>query len=215
MMQGSGSMGGMDMNVLSQRLRRLATLDTSVFDEVRGDPAATAPAVVVAVVSTLLFGLGGWLWWAFNGPDYPGYETKGDIFLKSFIVGSIISIVLWLVWLGITYVVLTQLFRARGDIQELIRVMGFAAAPLALGVIMFIPQLEFAIALTAVALFFGATVIAVQAATDAPAGRTLVAVGAGFAVWAIVLSLFVSDDNIYAPGLFIFETGAEILRKLG
>ena len=45
--------GGMDTNALIQRLRRLAMLDTSVFDEVKGDAASTIPAVLVAVVSTL------------------------------------------------------------------------------------------------------------------------------------------------------------------
>ena len=50
-------------------------------------------------------------------------------------------------------------------------------------------------------------------ATDAPAGRTLVAVAAGFAIWAFVLTLFVSDENFYAPGFFIFDFGPEVLRS--
>ena len=51
--------GGMDMNALGQRLRRLATLDTTVFDEVRTDAASTLPSVAVVVLSTILAGLGG------------------------------------------------------------------------------------------------------------------------------------------------------------
>lgn len=201
--------GGMDVNALTQRIRRLATLDTTVFDEVRTDANSTIPAMVVAVVSMFLFGLGGWLWWTFNGPDFEG----SDIFVKSFLVGSILALVLWAVAVGITYVVLTQLFRARADINELVRVMGFATAPLALGVLLFIPVLDFGIGLTVLMLFFGTTVLAVQSATDAPGGRVLVAVGAGFAVWAIVLALFVSDENLYAPGFFIFDWGGEYLRS--
>lgn len=206
--------GGMDVNSLMQRVRRLAMLDTTVFDEVRTDANSTIPAMIVAAVSMLLFGLGGWLWWIFNGPDYEGYVTAGDIFLKSFIIGSILAIVLWGVALGITYVVLTQLFRARADINELVRVMGFAAAPLALGLFLFVPVADFGIGLTVLALFFGTNVLAVQSATDAPGGKVLVSVIAGFAVWAIVLSLFVSEDNIYAPGFFIFDSGAEFLRGI-
>lgn len=205
--------GGMDVNSLMQRVRRLATLDTTVFDEVREDAASTVPAIVVAVVATFLMGLGGWLWWLFNGPDFEGYTTQGDIFVQSFLVGSILSIVLWGVWLGITYVLLSQVFRARADINELVRVMGFAAAPLALGVLLFIPVLEFAIGLTVIALFFGTTYLAVKSATDASAGQTLVAVAAGFLVWALVLALFVGDENAYAPGLFIFDIGPEGLRS--
>ncbi len=205
--------GGMDVNSLMQRLRRLATLDTTVFDEVRTDASSTVPAMVVAAVSMLLFGLGGYLWWLFNAPDTAGFITNGDIFLKSFIIGSILGIVLWGVSLGIIYVMLTQLFRARADVNELVRVMGFAAAPLALGVLLFIPALDFGIGISVLALAFGLNVLAVQSATDAPGGKVLVSVGAGFAVWAIVLALFVTDENFYAPGFFIFDFGPEFLRS--
>lgn len=205
--------GGMDVNSLMQKVRRLAMLDTTVFDEVRVDASYTLPAVVVAVVSTVLFALGGWLWWIFNGPDSQFAPDAGEILVKSVLVGSILSVVLWAVWVGLSYVILTQVFRARGDLNELVRVMGFGAAPLALGILMFIPVLDFSIGLTAVALLFGATFVGVQTATDAPAGRTLVAVAAGFAIWAFVLTLFVSDENFYAPGFFIFDFGPEVLRS--
>ncbi len=201
--------GGVDPSAIIQKLRRLATLDTTVFDEVRSDPNSTIPAIIVAAISTFLFGVGGWLWWVFN--DIP---DSGDVLIKSLIIGSIFSIILWAVWLAITYVMLTQVFRARADVNELVRVMGFAAAPLSLGVLMFLPVIDFGVGLTAVALFFGTNVIAVQAATDAPAGRVLAANGAGFLVWAVVLSMFVSDTSPYAPGFFVFDSGAEILKTL-
>jgi hypothetical protein len=192
-----------DVNAIVQRLRRLATLDTSVFDEVRDDATALIPAVVVVVVSTFLTGIGGWLWYQMQSNNY----KAGTFLMKSAIFGSVVSIVLWGVWVGVTYVMLSQVFRARADINQLVRVMGFAAAPLALGVLLFIPKLSYGIGLTSLALLFGLTTIAVQSATDASAGRTLAANGAGFAVWAIVLVLFVSGTtpwDSYAPGIFIF-----------
>ena len=197
--------GGMDVNALVQRLRRLAMLDTSVFDEVRDDATSTLPAAVVVVAATFLMGIGGWLWWEMQSNSF--YQKGGTVFVKSTVFGSIIAIVLWAVWVGVTYVMLSQVFRARADVQQLVRVMGFAAAPMAIGVLMVIPKLSFGIGLTAIALLFGLTTIAVQSATDAPAGRALAANAAGFAVWAIVLALFVSGTypwDSYAPGIFIF-----------
>ncbi len=191
--------GAIDFNVLTRRVRRLMTLDTSVFEEVRVDRSATIPAIVVSAAAMLLFGLGGWLWWVLQ--DLP---DSGDIFIKSFVFGSIAAMVLWGISVAVTYVVLTQIFRARVDVNELVRVMGFAAAPLGLGVLMFIPAIEFGAVLTAVALFFGASVIAVQTATDATPGRVLAACGAGFLIWAVVLGLLVGDSNAYAPGIFVF-----------
>jgi hypothetical protein len=206
---GMSNMGGMDVNSLIQRLRRLVTLDTSVFDEVRTDPNATIPAIVVAVVSTLAAGAGGWLWWVFN--DIP---DKGKVFVQSLILGSILSIGLWAIWIAVTYVMLTQVFRSRAEPYELVRVMGFATAPLALSILMFIPGVDFGIGLAAVALFFGTTTIAIQSATDAPAGRVLVANAAGFAVWSIILGLLVTSSHTWAPGFFIFDRGSEILKDI-
>jgi len=201
---------GMDMNALMARIRRLVQMDTTVFEEVRTDREATVPALMVAAASTLLAGFGGWLWWTVA--DLP---ESGDRFIQSFIIGSILSMIVWALWLGITYVMLTQVFRARADISELIRVMGFAAVPLALSVLMFVPLIDFAVGLISIALLFGLNVIAVQTTTDAPAGRVLVAVGAGFAVWAIILTFLVGDDNTLAPGFFLLDTGKEILKDIG
>ncbi|MDP9236099.1 MAG: hypothetical protein M3P30_01645 [Chloroflexota bacterium] len=200
---------GMDMNALAQRLRRLATLDTTVFDEVRIDAASTLPAVLVVTIATLLAGIGGWVWWLLA--DFGG---SGKVFLESVIVGTIISVAIWFVWVAITYVVLTQLFRARADVQELIRVMGFASAPFGLMALMFIPGIDFGVALLAIALFFGTTVIAVQSATNAPAGRALVATAAGFAVWAIVLGLVTTSSKTWAPGIFVLDRPIDALRDI-
>lgn len=208
--------GAIDPNVLMQRVRRLFTLDSTVFDEVRMDRTATIPAIIVAAAAMLIFALGGWLWWWVNGPDNfePAIDGSGEVFLKSVILGTIFGIIFWAGWVGVTYVMLNQVFRARVDLNELVRVMGFAAAPLAAGVLMFLPEVEFGVALAAVALFFGSTLIAVQSATDAPAGRVLVATAAGFLLWAALLGLFVNDyDNPLGPGIFIFDIGVELLKS--
>lgn len=199
----------MDAGILADRLLRLVRLDTSVFDEVRQDPAATLPAVLVAVVSTVLAGLGGWLWWWMQD-----YEDKSELFMKSVILGSLFSIALWIVWLLVTWVILTQLFREDADWQQMLRTMGMASIPLMISVVMFIPGLDFGIALASVALYFGLTTIAVQSVTPADPARVLVANLAGFAIWAIVLGLLVTSDSVFAPGIFVFDAPAEALSKL-
>ncbi|MDE3096131.1 MAG: YIP1 family protein [Chloroflexota bacterium] len=200
--------GGMDVNALMQRIRRLAMLDTSVFDEVRTDTAATVPAIVIAAASVVLAAIGGWLWWS-----VAGVGGSGKLFFQSVILGSIFALLLWGVWIAITYVMLTQVFRARADVNELSRVMGFAMLPLALSVLMFIPGIDYGIGMTSLAVLFALTTIAVQTATDAPAGQALAATGAGFAVWAIVLGLLVTSSHVWAPGPFVFDNGAEIMRS--
>jgi hypothetical protein len=192
---------GIDTNVLMERVRRLFTLDTRVFEEVRMDRTATIPAIIVAAASTVLFAVGGLIWWMLQ--DYSGNVGTGEFFVKSVIFGSILGFVLWLAGVGVTYIMLSQFFRARVDLNELVRVMGFAAAPLALGLLLFVPEIGFAFSLCGVAMSAATGVIAAQTVTDAPAGKVIAAVGAGALLWTIILTLFGSDD-LLAPGIFVF-----------
>lgn len=204
-----GQAGGMDWQALTNRLLRLARLDTSVFDEVKADPAATLPALFVAVAATLLAGVGGWLWWIFQD-----FADSGEVFVKSVILGGIFSVALWIVWLLVAYVILTQVFREQADWQQMLRTMGLAAAPLALSLLILITPIGLGIGLASVALFFGLTTIAIQAVTPAAPARVLVANLAGFAVWAIVLTLLVTDDNGFAPGIFLYDAPSEAMSSI-
>ncbi|OGO51184.1 MAG: hypothetical protein A2148_08925 [Chloroflexi bacterium RBG_16_68_14] len=199
----------LDLAILADRLQRLLRLDTTVFEEVRQDPAATIPSVLVAVAATALAGLGGWIWWIVQD-----FGDSGKVLVQSVILGSIFSVALWIVWLLVAWVILTQLFREEADWQQMLRTMGMAAAPLALSVALFIPGIDFGVGLASVALFFGLTAIAIQAVTPANPARVLVANLAGFAVWAIVLGLLVSSDDYLAPGVFLFDAPSEILSEI-
>ena len=199
----------LDFGILADRLQRLARLDTRVFDEVRQDPAATNPAMCVVAGSTALAGIGGWLWWIVQD-----FGDGGKVLVQSVILGSVFSVALWIVWLLVAWVILTQLFREDADWQQMLRTMGMAAAPLAISVAMFIPGIDVGVALASVALFFGLTTIAIQAVTPANPARVLVANLAGFAVWAIVLGLLVTSENYLAPGIFLFNAPADALANL-
>jgi hypothetical protein len=188
----------MEFEVVVGRLLRLARLDTSVFDEVRMDPTATASSFLVVAAAAFAAGLGGWLWWIQEASF-----DEGRVFVQSVILGSLFAIGLWIVWLFVVYVLLTQVFRERADLQQLIRTMGMAAAPLALSFLLLIPGINFGLGLTSIALFFGLTTIAIQSVTTAEPPKVLLANAAGFAVWAVVLTLLVDNRTYLAPGIFI------------
>ena len=199
----------LDLAILADRLQRLFRLDTSVFDEVRQDPAATIPAVLVLTVATLLSGIGGWLWWSVQG-----YGDGGQVFIQSVIMGSIFSIALWIVWLLVAWVILTQVFREDADWHQMLRTMGMASAPLGLSIGLFVPGIDFGVGLASIALLFGLTTIAIQATTAAGSARVLVANLAGFALWAIVLGLLVTSETFLAPGIFLFDGASEGLSEI-
>jgi len=202
-----------DMQEVIAWLRRLANLDTRVFDEIRTNPTATIPGFLVAALAIFISGLGGWLWWVVQD-----FGNSGDILVNSAFIGSLLAIVLWVLWLGIVYFMLTQIFRERAYVEQLLRVMGLAASPLALMGLMFIPGLSLAIGLASLALTFGLTNIAIRSVTTADPARVLVANLLGFFVWCAALTLLSSASATsvtpHAPGIFLFNAVTSITGDL-
>lgn len=199
----------MDTREVAAWLRRLVYLDTTVFDEVRSIPTATIPGVAVVAAATFIAGLGGWLWWMLQD-----FGRSGDVFLHSTVIGSLIAVALWGLWLALVYVMITQVFRERAYVEQLMRVMGLAAAPLALMGLMFIPGLSLGIGITALALTFGLTSIAISSASTANGAQVLAANLVGFFVWAAALTLLASASlssvQPHAPGVFLFKAAADL-----
>jgi hypothetical protein len=199
----------LDLQVVVTWLKRLANLDMGVFDEVRNNPGATIPGVLVATVAMLIAGVGGWLWWVVK--DYPAQDDSPlpatDVLVHSGLIGAALATVLWgFIWLLIAYVMLTQVFRARAYVEQLLRVMGLAAAPMALMGLMFIPGVSLAIGVTALALTVALTNIAIKSVTTADNAQVLAANLFGFFVWCAALTLLASAVEPHAPGVFLFNS---------
>lgn len=196
----------MDPNAILNKLVRLARLDTTVFDEVRDDVNELIPALIVAGVAALLAGLGATLWFLLLWDDR--LQPDG-LWLNTFILGGIFLAALYAVWVLITYVVVVQVYKASADLQSLLRTMGYAAAPFALCLLMFIPVLWPVFAIVPLALVFVMTIYATQSVTNADSTQVVMANLAGFAVMVLVLSIvaFSSDESRIGAGLFaaLFE----------
>jgi hypothetical protein len=104
---------------------------------------------------------------------------------------------------------LVQVFKASADLQSMFRTMGYAAAPLAVSVLMFIPVLYPVFAIVPIALLFVMSIYAVQSVTNADSTQVVIANLVGFAVMVLVLGIVAtSGDTPYpdAPiGAGIFE----------
>lgn len=190
----------MDPNVIMNRIIRLAKLDTTVFDEVRDDAAELVPALIIAAVSSLLAGLGAWLFWEFSDIG----EFADSPFLNNFLLGGIFMAIMYGVWVLITYVVLVQVYKASADLQTLFRTMGYAAFPLALSLLMFIPLIYPVFALVPIALTFVLTIYAAQSATNADSRQVVMANVAGLSVFTLVLGFVAFSGDFQPIGAGIF-----------
>jgi hypothetical protein len=191
----------MDPQLILNRIMRLVRLDTTVFDEVRDDQRELVPAVVIVAVSALLAGIGVWLWLLFITPSGLSVD-HGKVLLKVLVLGTIFAVVLWAVWVAVTYVALVQFYKEQADLQALLRTMGYAAFPFGLSILMFIPGVSFGIAMAAVVLWVVMSIYAVQAATAAGSDRVIMATLIGFAVFAIVMALIARESGL-TTGIFI------------
>jgi len=189
----------MDPNVILNRIVRLAKLDTTVFDEVRDDTNELVPALIIAAISSLLAGLGAWLFW-----ELGDFAFIDNAFLNNFLLGGIFMAVMYGVWVLVTYVMLVQVYKASADLQSLFRTMGYAAFPLALCVLMFIPLIYPVFALVPIALTFVLTIYAAQSATNADSRQVVMANLAGLAVFTLVLGFvaFSGDSQPIGAGIF-------------
>ncbi|HET7738082.1 MAG TPA: hypothetical protein VFK32_05865 [Tepidiformaceae bacterium] len=191
----------MDPNVTLNRVLRLIKLDTSVFDEVRDDANELIPALIVAAVSALLAGLGSFLWWQIH------YEGNLDgLFLNTFILGSVFLAAMYAVWVLIAYVILVQMYKLQVDLNSLLRTMGYAALPLAAGVLGFLPVLYPVFWIVPLALLLVTSAYAVQSASGAASNQVVVANIIGFSVMVLVLGVIaMSGDNApMGAGIFAF-----------
>ncbi|HTE83538.1 MAG TPA: hypothetical protein VK821_02300 [Dehalococcoidia bacterium] len=212
-----------DFHALWQRLMRVARLDATAFLEVRDDPAATWPAIVVVAVASLLSGLGGWLLFLSSSSSRLSFAIQGlspfaqsfaqsavgatirdagaTYFLRSAIVGSVLAILLWFGWVAITAVMLERVWHRNVQFLSLVRTMGLAFFPVGLSLLMIIDPIAIPIAVISLAAAVLLSGVAVEASTEAEPAEILFSNLVGFAVFAIVLGLLGRSGG-YAPGLF-------------
>ncbi len=176
------------------RLQRMLILDTSVFEEVRDDERELKSALVVAASACLLAGFGSWLHWEVSA------FTPENAFVNTFILGSLFLALMYGATVLLIYVLMVQFLRVQVDLLAIVRTMGYAAAPLALSVGMFIPVLYPLFALMPLALLLVAMIYAVQSATGAEPVKVVVSCLIGFGFMVLVLGVVaISSSGPEAP----------------
>ncbi len=165
------------MEELWDRILRAAKLEPELYEEVEADAGATSQAALVVVASALAAGIG-------------NIVTAGVLGL---IVFTLFALIGWVVWAFLTYFIGTRLlpeYQTEADYGQLLRTLGFAAAPgmiRVLGIIPGIGQLFFPLAGIWMLI---ATVIAVRQALDYSSTLRAIAVCIiGWMIYAVIAFL--------------------------
>jgi hypothetical protein len=157
-----------------ERMVGAARFNTSAYEDVEADQGATGQALAVVLLSSVAAGIGA------------GAGVRG------FVVGTIASLVGWLVWAVLIYLIGARWLPEPGtqtDTGELMRTIGFATSPGLLRVLGIVPFLT-SIVFTVTALWMLATmVVAARQALDYKS--TLRAVGVCLLGWIVQLLAFI------------------------
>jgi hypothetical protein len=187
---------GGSYSILGTWLSRLIRLDFTVFEDVRREQTATAMAIVVVLGASILAGLGSWIWAIQE--DFPGLGT-GSVFLKTLVAGSIVQLLVWMIWVYLAYVLAARVFAADVTFQELMRTMGLAFAPVGLSIFVAIAPLAVPFGVLSLGITFLFTNIAIEQASGLDTREATLANLGGFAVFLIFMGV---AANIYEAGTF-------------
>jgi hypothetical protein len=162
------------MASLTERMVGAAKLDAATYEEVEADTTATSQAMLVVVLANLAAGFG-----AFREVGFGGL-----------LVTTLVALIGWYVWAFVTYFVGTRFLpgpRTQADVGQLLRPLGFSAAPGLIRVLGIIPGLATVVSLIAAVWMLVAMVIAVRQGLDYEGtGRAVGVCLIGFACYIVV-----------------------------
>lgn len=163
------------MSGFAARLLGAARLDTATFEEIEHDERALAQACGVVLLAGAATGVA----------QLPDGHVVGAV------AGAALAVVGWAVWAGIVWVLGVRLMpesATEADAAQLLRTLGFAAAPGMLRVVGVVPSLAFAADVVASVWTIAAMVVAVRQVLDyAGTGRAVAVCVIGWSAQLLVL----------------------------
>lgn len=164
-----------------------ARLDVPIYEEIEHDRSATGQAALVVVLASLAAGIGALVYAGFIG----------------LIVVTIAALIGWVIWAAIIWFVGTQILpqpQTEADMGQLLRTMGFAAAPGLLRIFDIIPFIGAIVAALVAIWMLVAMIIAVRQALDYD--NTWRAIGVVAIGWLIQLLIgwLIGGGAIYGMG---------------
>jgi hypothetical protein len=170
------------------RLIGAVSVDPVTYEEVEADRTATGQALLVVVLSSLGAGIGA--------------RGFGSGSLESMVFISAVATIAWAAWALVTYQIGTKLMaepQTRADVGELLRTLGFSAAPGMLRIFGIVPgAATAAFAITAVWMLV-AMVVAVRQALDYTSTARAIAVC--LLGWTLAIGIALTLGLMFGPTL--------------
>jgi len=141
------------MASLTQRMLGAAKLDAATYEEVEADITATPQALLVVVLASVAAGFG-------------ALRLLG---ISGLLVSALASLIGWYVWAFTAYFIGTRFLpgpKTQADMGQLLRTIGFSAAPGLIRVLGIVPRLYTLVFFVALLWSLATMIVAVRQALD-------------------------------------------------
>ena len=170
------------------RLIGALALDPVTYEEVEADASATGQALLVVVLSSIGAGIGAY--------------GLGSGSPRTMVFISALSLIAWMAWAMLTYQIGVKLMpeaQTRSSVGELMRTIGFAAAPGMLRIFGVVPGAAIpAFAVTAIWMLI-AMIVAVRQALDyTSTARAIAVCGLG---WVLAVGMAIGLGLVFSPAV--------------
>lgn len=179
----------MDFSSMLANVRRAMSLDRSFYQEVAYNERYSQEALMVVIVAAVLTGIGTFLGRVLAG-DFGGA-------LIGLIIGVILAIVGYYIWSYIVQFVGKAMFQGQATVPQLLRTLGYAYGPTALGVLSFIPCVGGLIALIGSIWSLVCGFFAVRETHQLSDGQAIVTVVVG---WLVVFLITMAVGLVFGIG---------------
>ena len=192
-----------NVRIATSRIFRLIKLDQKVFGEIRDDSnAKLVTSIAIIIASSLLAGLGSFLYWEISGNE----SGVSGAFINTFVFGSLFMALLYIEGLLVIFVVLVQVFRIPVDLHALLCVGGYASFPLGLSLFMAIPLIYPLFSILPLCLLFFFLITGMQEVCQEKSAKvsfaTLLGFGTTVVALGIIAVLFSNPDAPIGAGPF-------------
>ena len=165
-------------------------LDSATYEEIERDQTATAQSLLVVVLSSLAAGVGA-----------TGLYDTGET-VRFFAAASVVALLTWAGWALLTLQIGTRILPARetsADVGQLLRTLGFSAAPGLIQVFAVFPGMFMPVFLVAIGWTIAASVVAVQHALDySSLGRAFAVCALG---WLLAFTFLIVIGMLFGPAV--------------
>jgi hypothetical protein len=170
------------------RLIGAMALDPMTYEEVEADASATPQALVVVVLSSLSAGIG--------ARGFGGDSLHGILFI------SALALVAWATWALVTFEIGARLMpepETSVDVGQLLRTIGFAAAPGMLRIFGVVPGATIAAFAVTAVWMLAAMIVAVRQALDYRSTARAIAVCV--VGWTLAIGIAAIIGLVFSPAL--------------